>query len=400
MHTSRQDTYQIKDFCSLFKADYEKRFQNNKLAFRLIVSDYSWAAIHALIQTFNTESVVNYSDRVFNYCINNLDFNLSELSWYISCAAHTMHRYSRGVNKIFKDKETCKFVCFVFSLMLNCDNIQTLGKLFMQLCVVFQSKTMSEQFIEAYNFLVGKIENRDSFNDSDDFEKKIYFEKKTDKTANIKQTKAVKDQSKFGQYFRDLESSVKINENSSDANDLYCPKFIEFLQKYFMPYCFLWAGFVLKGTNITRLTNGALEKYFAHKKKKITSPLYPAEYVNHTFLSTKGKAIEFTSKSNDYDNVEDDDDNNNLINNVDDFDDDVDSEEISEAEAAESWKKPRTQLEHLKNHDQILIINCKNGKKRPNDRKKQEGFFQKPFHGFKKIQNTTENVTGNIKKKI
>ncbi len=105
MHTSRQDTYQIKDFCSLFKADYEKRFQNNKLAFRLIVSDYSWAAIHALIQTFNTESVVNYSDRVFNYCINNLDFNLSELSWYISCAAHTMHRYSRGVKKIFKDKD-------------------------------------------------------------------------------------------------------------------------------------------------------------------------------------------------------------------------------------------------------------------------------------------------------
>ncbi len=178
----------------------------------------------------------------------------------------------------------------------------------MQLCVTFQSKTVSEQFIEAYNFLFGKIKNRDSSNDGND------FKKKTDNTANIKQTEAVKNKSKFGQYFRDLESSDNINENSSDANDLYCPKLIESLQKYFIPYCFLLAGFVLKGTNITRLTNGALEKYFGHEKKKITSPLYPAEYVNHTFLSTKGKPIEFISKSNDNtDNVDDDEeDNNNL----------------------------------------------------------------------------------------
>jgi hypothetical protein len=67
---------------------------------------------------------------------------------------------------------------------------------------------------------------------------------------------------------------------------------------------------------------------------------------------------------------------------------------MSEAEAAESWKKPRTQLEHLKNHDQILKINGKNGKKRPHESKKQEGFFQKSFKGFKKIPNSSENFTG------
>jgi hypothetical protein len=57
---------------------------------------------------------------------------------------------------------------------------------------------------------------------------------------------------------------------------------------------------------------------------------------------------------------------------------------MSEAEAAESWKKPRTQLEHLKNHDQILILNGKNGKKRPQESKKTRRFFSEIIQRIQK----------------
>ena len=60
-----------------------------------------------------------------------------------------------------------------------------------------------------------------------------------------------------------------------------------------MPYCFIWSGFVLKGLNISRISNGSIEEYIGHKKSKISSPLLPAEFVNFTFKSTQGKAIEF-----------------------------------------------------------------------------------------------------------
>ena len=52
--------------------------------------------MHAAIQGFNLESILEYSDRVYEYCIKNLDFTNTSKSWLISCVSHAMHRFSRG----------------------------------------------------------------------------------------------------------------------------------------------------------------------------------------------------------------------------------------------------------------------------------------------------------------
>ena len=101
--------------------------------------------------------------------------------------------------------------------------------------------------------------------------------------------------------------------------------FIDFLQNFFMPYCFIWSGFVLKGLCVWRTSNGSIEEYISHIKSKISSPLLPAEFANFTFKSTQGKAIEFidlNSKLNDTcDNNSDvDDELENESNDCDDYD--------------------------------------------------------------------------------
>jgi hypothetical protein len=104
MHTSRHDTYQIKDFISLFKSDFEKD-SKKRLNFRLVCSDYSFTEMHAVVQALNTESINDYCERVYNYCIHKRDLKRIEKSWLISCVSHTMHRFSRGVSNLFtKDK--------------------------------------------------------------------------------------------------------------------------------------------------------------------------------------------------------------------------------------------------------------------------------------------------------
>ena len=102
--------------------------------------------------------------------------------------------------------------------------------------------------------------------------------------------------------------------------NIFFPKFVKFLQDFFMPYCFIWCGLVLKGLNVSRVNNGSLEKYIGHKKSKIKS-LEPAEYVNYTYLSTKGRVIDFQNHVNSYkqnecdisDNDDGDDDNYDAV---------------------------------------------------------------------------------------
>jgi hypothetical protein len=65
--------------------------------------------------------------------------------------------------------------------------------------------------------------------------------------------------SKFTKHFYELEAKTNIVDDGTYKNDYYAPVFIKFLQKYFMPYCFIWSGFVLKGLNVTRTTNGSIK---------------------------------------------------------------------------------------------------------------------------------------------
>jgi hypothetical protein len=62
----------------------------------------------------------------------------------------------------------------------------------------------------------------------------------------------------------------------------------------FMPYCFLWSGFVLRDLlteePITRITNGAIEKHFGTLKGRGSYhlDLAPAQYVTSTSKLVSG----------------------------------------------------------------------------------------------------------------
>ena len=97
--------------------------------------------------------------------------------------------------------------------------------------------------------------------------------------------KTIKANSPFTEHFRSIENSVQQEINSVD-NKLYCPEFISFLQQEFMPYIFLWAGFVLRDqefeTPTTHLVDSSVEAWFRTRKISFPSPIPPARYINET----------------------------------------------------------------------------------------------------------------------
>lgn len=101
----------------------------------------------------------------------------------------------------------------------------------------------------------------------------------------------------FTKHFESIYEDVKKSIEDSaqfDPNYQASPEFIEFLLNKYLPYCFIWAGFVFKGLrNTTRVTNGSIEKFFATKKSVIKKAVLPHVYVNTTFDTTIGYTTNF-----------------------------------------------------------------------------------------------------------
>jgi hypothetical protein len=84
-----------------------------------------------------------------------------------------------------------------------------------------------------------------------------------------------------------------------EENEYYCPEYIASLLKRYMPYCFVWSGFVLRNLNNentrTRFTNGTVENHFYSNKGKgqFFKRLLPAQYASKSFKLNIGTVLLF-----------------------------------------------------------------------------------------------------------
>jgi hypothetical protein len=124
----------------------------------------------------------------------------------------------------------------------------------------------------------------------------IFIEdEETDEWFTDKERDSSKANSPFTKEFTDTENEVFIqSESSKPDNLLFNLDFITFLQSNFMPYIFIWGGYVFRdldavdkyGYQITHLTQGSLEKHFGTiKKDHGHTAMYPAQYANEIVSS-------------------------------------------------------------------------------------------------------------------
>lgn len=117
--SSRHTVYAIATFLRFLKEAYERKFKS-RLCFRIMVVDYSWATMHALLETLNLDTVETYSKRVFKIATaSETDLDFDYRTWICSCSSHTMHRIARCLKTIIKDNYIKDICCYSFSLLMN-----------------------------------------------------------------------------------------------------------------------------------------------------------------------------------------------------------------------------------------------------------------------------------------
>jgi hypothetical protein len=108
--------------------------------------------------------------------------------------------------------------------------------------------------------------------------------------ANNIQNKSIMAESPFTTIYSSIErmvsSEIEIHDYGQyEENPLYNEDFVRFLLFFFMPYIFIWGGFVFRGINggTKWLTQDCVEQIFRSKKLINEQPQVPARYVRSSF---------------------------------------------------------------------------------------------------------------------
>ena len=86
---------------------------------------------------------------------------------------------------------------------------------------------------------------------------------------------SIKKNSPFTKHFKEINDRVRsiISETESidcELNDYYNPQLIDLLMEKFLPYSFIWTGYVFKcleNADVPRMSNGCIEVLFGYRKK-------------------------------------------------------------------------------------------------------------------------------------
>ncbi len=78
-------------------------------------------------------------------------------------------------------------------------------------------------------------------------------------------------------------NETSTDSTGTDSNDLMNIALVDLLFEKFLPYSFIWSGFVYNGVeNVTRFTNGCVESTIGNRKKVVIQKCNPALYINNT----------------------------------------------------------------------------------------------------------------------
>lgn len=270
----------------------------------------------------NSQTVEDYAKIMYQIASGARTFDDYPLnSWLASCAAHTMKRFVNSLDKSI-DRNLRRYICFCFSLMLNSTSLDQLSDYFRWICIVHLSETRSELVISSEKALIEAVKERPetlasikkivnrfdqdrgfTIFDSDQDELRESDNTKLDSIVEkISPNQPIKHSSPFTSHFKkikeDVENSFNTDPSADEPNLQLNPAYINHLLDKFMPYCFIWSGFVFKGMNLTRLTNGTVENFNKFVKSTTKAKVLPHRHIVSELRFVEGMCEEYLENLN------------------------------------------------------------------------------------------------------
>lgn len=257
--------------CDLFNFMSEKCWL---LPFKIIVTDFSWAAINAILKTINSVNIIEYLNFFYNMVVHNKVDPLLYVTIKVRlvlCCSHVMHSLSRLLNRHIAFLYFLKqFILQTFFIMLDSTDFNEVQHIFYDFCVVLLSEFYSDVLRNSLKRF--KQVYRNETDASEILDQK--FENIENADSDSETSNCNRENILFFKRFKSImlqaSNDVKNAENESSNSSLYHPEILKTLLNYYMPYIFLWSRFgYVDIHNKGRLNNGLVESYFAFQKNTV-----------------------------------------------------------------------------------------------------------------------------------
>ncbi|CAH1116349.1 unnamed protein product [Phaedon cochleariae] len=118
-----------------------------------VVTDFSFANIHAIFRACNKTNSMEYLDLTYKIASDEVDHPKDLVTKHL-CCAHLMKNFSKGINDCFTDNEVREFYKDIMASVMNMDFFSDIEDCSQSLCVLLFSPVMNKIVREHLDMLL------------------------------------------------------------------------------------------------------------------------------------------------------------------------------------------------------------------------------------------------------
>lgn len=209
-------------------------------------------------------TLIEYLKQCFDISLNEKDIPDNLITIHL-CCAHFLKMFSNDVKKYFYDMDILIFFKYRIAQILQMDNLQMIDEWYLHISIILSSPYLTDRVtssISQFNF---------PFTRNIDEEPRLTDTPKSDEQFD-NQNQSLYQLSPFYTHFKNISDllEVSFSDRGDAINTYYEPKFLDLLQKKYMPYCALWTSLMIrKSFRTCRFSNAIAENYFGYVKGNI-----------------------------------------------------------------------------------------------------------------------------------
>ena len=279
-HSSLAISKFLMEINSIFEQNMTKR---NESVASVVVTDFSWALMNAVMHEMNRCNILNYLNWSFEILYkNNLDATFLKVmrTKLFICATHMLKNVTKGTELLVKQPKVARCFKFCFALLQNATESSEFDFYLKLIYIVFNSPGKSQAFCDAFNQLSELLKKQVASSDIDTELKlkNLYIGNQDDIFSNIyldsNTIGSIKASSPYQSYFDNLLKAIQLEASVEPKNEYFNPKLFHLISNklHLVP---LWSGLLMKHTGVktmvrkSRITNNPVENYFGQLKNKV-----------------------------------------------------------------------------------------------------------------------------------
>lgn len=246
-------------------------------AFNGVVTDFSFANLHAISKAFNRQTLIQYIDMCYKLLIetdkySNLEeyFINNNLTPIYLCCAHFVKMVCLDIEKFFPKMKQGNFFKDLIASTVNFKELEDFDLFIISLFILMNNKYETPEV----QCVLETLANMSTIAND------VILSEVQEKPMPIIDDSSMYKRSPFFTRFNQKINKIKLdNTHSSNLNPYFNKELFDLILTKYMPYCLFWSALIHK---TKRKSNAVAENFFAYLKRNILNnkkTLKPTQYL-------------------------------------------------------------------------------------------------------------------------